>query len=214
MSTVIPIAPLPFTGVALYHLRCYPDAHKGRSTSTRMSQYFWCVWVCIVPGVVDPSKWIAALCLSDVPLPLTEASLHYPRCFNASHSGSFMSFLGSHCCWLGWHHIYQGVPLLLIRVASCHLRWWVCVILDVSLPLTVVTPCHSSCFTKIHWIELCHFEPFIAAHWCGSMLSQIFHCHFLGWLCLISFVFLLLLDVFLCHSRCFTAAHWSDSSLS
>lgn len=101
----------------------------------------------------------------------TKVSLHCCRCITVTHLGNAVSPQVSHSGSLGWFCILPWVSLLL--------TWVALVIQDITLLLTGVVSMVSFLFTRVSLhCPLCS----TAAHWRGSALSHVSHCHSLGWL--------------------------------
>lgn len=118
---------------------------------------------------------------------------------------------------------HPSVPLLLINVFLCHFRsptvtqWYgsaffqashICfleglwVISYMQLLIKEEAPHHLSCSTSANWSVLFSFQL------SSFLLSQLFYCHSLRWLHIISIVSYLLTGVGLRQLMCSTATHW------
>lgn len=61
-------------------------------------------------------------------------------------------------------------------------------------------------------VALHHLKCTTAAHWGVSMSFQVFHCHSLGWHCVILSVPFLLTGLFMHHPWCSTAINYGGST--
>lgn len=177
--------------------------HLSGSVSFHLPYFLSLRCLCVVAGV-SLLLTVVAPCNHKCQVPLIVVSSCHFRCPTAAHWGEFSLIKVFHSGFLGWLCVISCVSLPLTVVTLCHT--------DDSLLSICVAPFHFRCLTATQWMALYHPKYFTSTHWCGSVLSQIFHHFFLGFLYIFLFVPVLLPGVVSCHYKCPTSAHLGHSA--
>lgn len=195
-------------------------------------------WVACVAHVFHCPHMVA-LCHLRFPHLLTLVSQCSFGCPKATQKRSAVLYLVSYCCLVGCFWIIPSVTLSIwggfvsfqekhlahwhrsasSQVSHCHSQMWFHIVAGFSMQCTGVALHHLRRPTASHCGNPLSFRG-SHSYWSGSTSYQVYHCHLLGWLCVVpgvslTFTCLCFLPSVLlyqtglqwCHLKSLTATH-------